>query len=150
MAKGGKILGRYATKTAAQEALEKLAGKPIGDAIDLTLQEISHFEGPALPRLKEDACLAYDLAWSKLEPLAPRKMRTLRTEDVQKIVDADVAKGRSRSTVKKIQTLYSQLCQYAMRKDILDRNYADFLVLPRQEPVQPGHLHGGRDPPSPC
>ena len=63
-------------------------------------------------------------------------MRTLRTEDVQKIVDADVAKGRSRSTVKKIQTLYSQLCQYAMRKDILDRNYADFLVLPRQEPVQ--------------
>ena len=98
MAKGGKILGRYATKTAAQEALEKLAGK--------------------------------------LEPLAPRKMRTLRTEDVQKIVDADVAKGRSRSTVKKIQTLYSQLCQYAMRKDILDRNYADFLVLPRQEPVQ--------------
>ena len=40
MAKGGKILGRYATKTAAQEALEKLAGKPIGDAIDLTLQEI--------------------------------------------------------------------------------------------------------------
>ena len=23
-----------------------------------------------------------------------------------------------------------------MRKDILDRNYADFLVLPRQEPVQ--------------
>lgn len=137
MAKGGKILGRYATKTAAQEALEKLAGKPIGDAIDLTLQEIfTLWKAQHYPRLKEDACLAYDLAWSKLEPLAPRKMRTLRTEDVQKIVDADVAKGRSRSTVKKIQTLYSQLCQYAMRKDILDRNYADFLVLPRQEPVQ--------------
>lgn len=137
MAKGGKILGRYATKTAALEALEKLAGKPIGDAIDLTLEEIyTLWKAQHYPRLKEDASLAYDLAWSKLEPLAARKMRTLRTEDVQKIIDADVEKGRSRSTVKKVQTLYSQLCQYAMRKDIIDRNYADFLVLPRQKPVQ--------------
>lgn len=137
MAKGGKILGRYATKTAALEALEKLAGKPIGDAIDLTLEEIyTLWKAQHYPRLKEDASLACDLAWSKLEPLAARKMRTLRTEDVQKIIDADVEKGRSRSTVKKVQTLYSQLCQYAMRKDIIDRNYADFLVLPRQKPVQ--------------
>ena len=137
MAKGGKILGRYATKTAALEALEKLAGKPIGDAIDLTLQEIyTLWSAQHYPRLKEDARLAYELAWSKLEPLGGKKMRTLRTEDVQKVIDADVAKGRSRSTVKKTQTLYSQLCKFAMRRDIIDRNYADFLVLPRQEPVQ--------------
>lgn len=95
MPRPGKILGRYATKTAALEALEKLAGKPIGDAIDLTLEEIcTLWKAQHYPRLKEDASLAYDLAWSKLEPLAARKMRTLRTEDVQKIIDADVEKGR--------------------------------------------------------
>ena len=63
-------------------------------------------------------------------------MRTLRTEDVQAIVDADVAKGCGRSTTDKIRILYSQLCQYAMRKDIIDRNYTQYLVPPRRQPVQ--------------
>lgn len=137
VAKAGKILGRYATKTAALEALEKLAGKPIGDAIDLTLQEIyTLWSAQHYPRIKEDAIRGYELAWAKLEPLAARKMRTLRTEDVQAIIDADVAKGRRRSTTDKVRILYSQLCQYAMRKDIIDRNYAQYLVLPRRQPVQ--------------
>ena len=137
VAKSGKIMGYYATKTAAVEALGKLAGKPVGDAIDLTLGEIhTLWMAQHYPRLGEDAKLAYDGAWTKLEPLQAKKMRTLRTEDVQKIIDADVENGRGRSTVKKLQTLYSQLCRYAMRKDIIDRNYADYLVLPQQRPVQ--------------
>lgn len=136
MAKGGKVLGLYATKAAAMEALEKLSGKPIGDAIDLTLADIhTLWMAQHYPRIKDDAKLAYDSAWAKLEPLAGRKMRTLRTEDVQKIVDADVEKGLSRSTTQKIRTLYSQLCQYAMKKDIIDRNYAQFLILPKQKAI---------------
>ena len=137
MAKGGKILGRYATKTAAMEALEKLAGKPIGDAIDLTLEEIyTLWNAQHYPRVSVHTKASYEDAWAKLKPLAGKKMRTLRTEDIQAIIDAEVAKGRSRSTAKKVQTLYSQLCQYAMRKDIIDRNYADYLILPHQQPVQ--------------
>lgn len=136
-AKRGKILGYYATKAGAQEALEKLAGHPVGDAIDLTLGEIyTLWNSEHFPRVGEDSKRGYENAWKKLQPLETRKMRVLRTEDIQAIIDADVAKGRSRSTVKKIQTLYSQLCQYAKRKDIIDRNYADFLVLPKQAPVQ--------------
>ena len=134
--KAGTIMGYYATKTAAVEALGKLAGKPVGDAIDLTMGEVhTLWMAQHYPRLGEDAKLAYDGAWAKLEPLQAKKMRTLRTEDVQQIIDADVEKGRGRSTVKKIQTLYSQLCRYAMRKDIIDRNYADFLILPQQGEV---------------
>ena len=135
--KAGTIMGYYATKTAAVEALGKLAGKPVGDAIDMTLQDIyTLWSAQHYPRVKEDAKRGYELAWAKLEPLAAKKMRSLRTEDVQNIVDADVEKGHGRSTTNKIKTLYSQLCQYAMKKDIIDRNYAQFLVQPRRQPVQ--------------
>lgn len=136
VAKAGKILGYYATKAAATEALERLAGRPVGDAIDMTLEDIyTLWKAQHYPRLREDAVRGYEGSWVKLAPLAGRKMRSIRTEDVQKIIDADVEKGRSRSTVKKVQILYSQLCQYAMRRDIIDRNYADYLILPRQAPV---------------
>ena len=137
VAKRGKILGYYATKSAATEALDRLAGRPVGDAIDLTLSEIyTLWSAEHYPRIGDDAKLSYETAWKKLKPLEGLKMRALRTEDVQAIIDEDVKNGRSRSTVKKIQTLYSQLCQYAMRKDIIDRNYADYLVLPKQAPIQ--------------
>lgn len=136
-AKKGKIMGYYATKTAALEALSKLAGKPVGDAIDLTLGEIyTLWSAQHYARVSEHTRASYEYTWDKFQPLAARKMRSLRTEDVQALVDAETTDGRSRSTVKKIQTLYGQLCQYAMRRDIIDRNYADYLVLPRQAPVQ--------------
>ena len=136
VAKSGKILAYYATKSAAEEARAKLSGKPIGDAIDLTMDEIhTLWQAQQYPRLSPKGKETYDLAWAKLEPLAPRKMRSIRTEDVQAIVDAEAEKGRSRSSLEKIRMLYSQLCKYAMKKDILDRNYAEYLVLPRQKPV---------------
>lgn len=136
VAKSGKIMGYYATKTAAVEALGKLAGKPVGDAIDLTMGEIHtlwmarHYKD-LTPKGRE----TYDNAWKKLQPLEGRKMRALRTHDVQAIINAQVADGRARSTVDKVRMLYSQLCQYAMERDIIDRNYADFLELPRQGAV---------------
>ena len=136
VAKSGKIMGYYATKTAAVEALGKLAGKPVGDAIDMTLQDIyTLWSAQHYPRVKEDARRGYELAWAKLEPLAARKMRSLRTEDVQRIIDADVQAGRKRTTTEKVRGLYSQLCKYAMRRDVIDRNYAEYLVLPRRAPV---------------
>lgn len=136
VAKSGTIMGRYATKSGAMEALAKLAGKPVGDAIDLTVGEIhTLWQAQHYARLTPKGQETYDLAWAKLEPLAPRKMRSIRTEDVQAIVDGEAAKGRSRSSLEKIRMLYSQLCQYAMKKDIIDRNYAEYLVLPRQKTV---------------
>ena len=51
-------------------------------------------------------------------------------------MDEQVQKGRSRSQCEKIRNLYSQLCKWAMREDIIDRNYAEFLRLPRGKKPQ--------------
>lgn len=44
----------------------------------------------------------------------------------------DCAKQFSRSQCAKIKQLCSQLCKYAAQNDIIDKNYASFIVLPKE------------------
>lgn len=75
----------------------------------------------------------YAAAWRHMQELASIKMKDIRTEHIQDLIDQEVQAGRSRSQCEKIRALYSQICQYAMKKDIIDRNYAAFLRMPRQK-----------------
>jgi hypothetical protein len=74
------------------------------------------------PALSEKGREPYKLAWAFFGPLKQKKMRDIRTVDVQKLADAQVIKGRSRSQCKNIKGHVSQLCKVAMREDILDKN----------------------------
>ena len=133
----GVWLGTYETKAAALEALERSARRPISDAINLTMEQIwERWKAEKFPGLAEKSQEVYLTTWPIFSGLAGEKMRTLRTEDVQRLVDEQVQKGRSRSQCEKIRNLYSQLCKWAMREDIIDRNYAEFLRLPRGKKPQ--------------
>ena len=71
--KGGNVLGT--PNAAVTEALEKLAGKSVGDAIDLTLGETYALWKPrSFPGLRQDARLAYShfLAGKKCRASAQR------------------------------------------------------------------------------
>ncbi|MPM30386.1 Tyrosine recombinase XerC [bioreactor metagenome] len=132
--KNGTFLGAYSTKAMAIETLEKLQKKPVSEAYNFTLEEVRElWKKEHYPVLSEKGRESYDLAWSLFEPIKENKMRDIRTEDVQKLVDVQVSKGRSRSQCEKIRGLYSQLCKVAMREDILDKNYALFLRLPKSK-----------------
>lgn len=73
---------------------------------------------------------SYALAYAAAEPLHARSIADLGTSDYQSIIDSLVAAGRSRSTCEKQRQLFSQLCQWAMTRDVIDKNYAQFLDLP--------------------
>lgn len=72
----------------------------------------------------------YELAFKKSAPLYSRQMRDLKAEDYQQIIDQMVADGLSRSSCEKQRTLFSQLCEWAMAQDIINKNYAQLLHLP--------------------
>lgn len=74
---------------------------------------------------------SYDITWALFDSVKKKKMRDIRTEDIQPLIDEQVNKGRSRSQCEKIKGLYSQFCKVAMREDIIDKNYALFLRLPK-------------------
>ncbi|MET0017947.1 tyrosine-type recombinase/integrase [Oscillibacter sp.] len=123
---------------AAQQFLDKLNSKRrLADTINLTLQDVYDiWKDKDYPKLTDKGKETYDLAWSKFKSVKDIKMRDINTATIQPLVDAAIAKGRSRSTQEKIRSMYSLLCQRAMELDIIDRNYAQFLSLFAQEEVR--------------
>lgn len=88
------------------------------------------------PDLSEKGKESYDTIWPKFEAVKGMKMREINTETIQPLVDLKIEKGRSRSQQEKIRSMYSLLCQLAMEKNVIDRNYANFLKLSKQKEIR--------------
>lgn len=136
--KNGVRLGDFPSMEAAQLFLDKINAKPrLADAINMTLDDIHKvWLEREYPRLTAKGQASYDSIWPKFEGIKDLRMRDIRTDTVQTLVDLEIEKGRSRSQQEKIRSMYSLLCQVAMELDIIDRNYATFLLLSKQEKIQ--------------
>jgi hypothetical protein len=85
---------------------------------------------PKFQKLSTDMQKGYELAYAKAAPLYDRQLRDLKAADYQQVIDAMVEKGLSRSSCEKQRTLFSQICEWAMAQDIINKNYAMLLQLP--------------------
>lgn len=133
---GERYLGAFATYTQAQAALDKYFNSTHIPYESLTVAQIygkwseKHFE--SLTRNGEQG---YKTAWRYLDSIAGRKIAELKTADYQRCVD-DCAKQFSRSQCAKVKQLCSQLCKYAAQNDIIDKNYAEYIALPKEEKTE--------------
>ncbi len=84
----------------------------------------------AYAKIGEKSRASYEDAFLKAAELHPKRIRDLKTENYQQIIDNLVKRGLSRSLCEKQRLLFSRICQYAMKQDIIDKNYAQFLELP--------------------
>jgi integrase len=130
----GKYIGAYKTRAEAQQALDLYHAEKFPELYNADLAKIyelwseKHFETLA----SENGRSGYKAAYSDLAPLQRKKMREIKTADFQFCIDK-VAEKYSRSKCEKVRQLCSQLCKYAMQNDIIDKNYAQFIVLPKEE-----------------
>lgn len=85
---------------------------------------------PKFEKLSTDMQKGYELAYAKAAPLYDRQLRDLKAADYQQVIDAMVENGLSRSSCEKQRTLFSQICEWAMAQDIINKNYAMLLQLP--------------------
>ena len=74
----------------------------------------------------------YKTAWKYLQPIANMKVGDIRTSHFQMCIDL-CAEKYSRAQCEKIRQLASQLCKKAMEYDLLNKNYAQFLSLPKTQ-----------------
>ena len=128
---GNTIIGYYPDKTTAVRALDTaVATNTITDKYNITLGQVhEEWKGVHYKTIGPKAQESYDIAWKRLETLAGRKMRELRSGDYQAIITIMVDAGMSESSCQKVRNLISQLSQYAIQNDIITRNYAEFLVI---------------------
>lgn len=149
-----QVIGHYATAQQAKDALDEYRRNPT-DRLNITVQEL-HDEWEPLGYKDKSKQLkdCYNAAWGKLKPIYSLKFRELRTAQMQQIIEVwqkerplldetgkpvskdgvpQVIKPQSYSSLSKIKILLGLLYQYAMQNDIVNKNYAEFLVLPKKE-----------------
>lgn len=128
-AKNKVIIGYYETKTAALDALSRLAGRSIEERYNMTFAEV--FEAWKLEHYKEltkSGQSQYDISFKVFAPLHNKKFRDLRTADFQAVINPHMEKKHS--TVSKYKQLITQMSKWAIREELITTNFASFVKLP--------------------
>ncbi|NLX71500.1 MAG: hypothetical protein GX024_11565, partial [Clostridiales bacterium] len=134
-AKGNKppeIIGYYATAQEAKDALNEFRKHPT-TKLNITLKELYEEWFPVGLKgksLKTEE--TYRVAFQKLKPIENKKFRDLRTGHFQAIIDGLDNDGLSYSAMHHIKVLLGLLYKYAMQNDIVNKNYAQFIKLPKK------------------
>lgn len=129
-------IGTFATETEAKRAVSESQINGVSEKNTYILRTLYeewaavHFRG-----LTPSGIQGYKTAWKYLQPIANSKVRELRTADFQMCIDL-CAEKYSRNQCEKIRQLASQLCKKAMEYDLLNKNYAQFTVLPKAQTKQ--------------
>lgn len=125
------ILGYFATRTEALEELAKHPKPEVGPRYSATLERVYlDWRAVHFRQIGKKGQDSYTSAWRRFVPYKDTKMREVRTPLFQRVIDEASAAGLSYSSCDKIRQLASQLCQNAMQDDIINKNYADFIVMP--------------------
>lgn len=86
--------------------------------------------------LSNDAKASYKAAWGRLSMHAKERVSDLKTSHYQMVIELIKEQGFQRDTCEKARSLISNLCKFAMQDDIIDKNYADGLMLPAKTHTQ--------------
>lgn len=122
------IVGYYAKKSEALDALERLSGKDLTERYNMTFSDVfNEWKAEHYREIGEHGIESYDGAYKVFSPLYNKKFRDLRTADFQAVIDQ--YKDKSHSTVSKYKQLASQMSEWAMREEICTTNFARFIKL---------------------
>ncbi|MHB1153527.1 MAG: tyrosine-type recombinase/integrase [Eubacteriales bacterium] len=129
-----KSIGTFETKTAALVALEEYNNHGLPQLHDATFSALYKlWSAKHYPTVSLSMQQGYESCYKYLSDIETAKMKELKTAHYQKVIDKAITAGRSHSTCNKIKILCGQVCKYAMSNDVIDKNYAEFVVLQKYE-----------------
>ena len=129
-----KYVGYYETYQEAELALAVYRADPLPKD-DLTLEMVyAEWKAVHLRDLSADAIRVYSMAWKHLSALRDRKVEDIRTGQLQRVIDTARKKDGSpysAASLRLVKTLAVMLWDYAVENDIVEKNYAKYIKLPR-------------------
>lgn len=127
-------IGYFEKRVEAMEALIEYNGNPIGDKRDLTLKELYvEWSDSKYAKLSIKTVQTYETAWNHLQSLKDMMLKEIRKSHMQEIIDKMNRNNMSKSSCHKVKVLAGLLYKHAMENDIVDKNYAEFIELPKEE-----------------
>lgn len=133
LAKKYKTKGGFKTKKEALAYLEALRQAETRKMPTL-LELYSVWEKNDLPKLSKDKQTAYKKARERIESIVGRKIDTLTTADLQKVVSDNAS---TYYTARDIKTLLSHLYKRACADQFVPSNITKYIVLPKLEESEP-------------
>lgn len=129
-----QTIGYFATKQEGLNALALYRVNPVSPRANITLGELyEEWSANKYKNISKSTRDNYIAAWKYLQPLSKAKVKDIRTTHLQTVIDKCVEKGLSNSTLEKIRVLAVMLYDYAIKNDIVNKNYAKFIELPKAE-----------------
>ena len=127
-------IGYFKTKQEGMDALTMHRISPASPKAEITLGQLyDEWSTPKYKDLSIHTVNNYKTAWGYLKKFEDEKFKELRTGHWQQIIDQAAEKGLKLSALKKIRSVAAMLSDYAMQNDIIDKNYARFVKLPKFE-----------------
>lgn len=128
-----EIIGAAATE---DEALQMLAeyNRFKGSKLNYSLEDLyDEWNIKAYQGITKSTADCYRAAWKQMTELYPMKVKTIRSGHFQEIVDRMAEEGKSLSSMRNVKVLAGLLEKYAIKFDIIEKNYAEFIELPAEE-----------------
>ena len=130
-AKNKIVIGYYETKTAAIEALNRIAGRSLDERYNMTFADVFEaWKQEHYRDIGEKSVATYNRAYAIFESLHNKKFRAIKTADFQAVIDQHM--GKSNSAVSKYKLLVSQMSEWAIRKELITTNFASYIRVPEK------------------
>lgn len=133
-----RVIGYFEEEKDCRDALDKHRFDPIGPKADVTFGELYRewSENKYAEGIGRDTINSYKAAWKYLSRYKNVKVVDLRTAHLQSVINACRKANLSRSTMEKIRVTAVLLFKYAIENDIVNKNYAEFIKLPKAEKTE--------------
>lgn len=126
--KNGVSIGTFSTRGEAQRALERLVDIDVNAKFNMTFSDVYEAWLPEHEReITEKGTAGYKSAYKHCTDLHGKKYRSLRTSDFQMVIINMERRGLSKSTCEKVLQLFGQLSAWAMREDIIHKDYSRYV-----------------------
>jgi integrase len=125
-------IGYYKNSPDALAALANYHKKLLSPKSDMTLGEVyEEWSASKFKKISKSTIDTYKASWKYMQKYENERFREIRTAQWQKIIDDN--SNMSLSTLTKIKALGTSLYDYATANDIVDKNYMQFVELPKKE-----------------
>lgn len=128
---GRVYLGAFPDVKSAQAAIDEFIKHGRPELYGATLKDIYELWSDIHFKQIKDASTWISM-WKRFKSIENMKISDIRTAHFQPIVSA----ATSSSSASKLKSLALMLCRFALENDLVDKNYAEFLKLPKFEKTE--------------
>ena len=138
-----KYIGYARTKTEALQLLAEYNKMPFDiEAARMTFKEVYNlWSEEKFASISQSSIKSYQSSYNVCEPLYNMVFKDLKTAHLQKLIDNC---GKHYPMLKKVRLLFSQMYEYAMKNDICNKDYSEFVDLAKHQDDNPNAREGKR------